>query len=179
MDAKAPMNDTTAANVCLKILFLEEVEKGLPVAVFRLGLDGPASLFLNQHLGLEKSTEIVGALIRNAYLDRLDALIARRRVKVQAVSTGMEISAAVLTLVSYVDFAVYLDFRRAIITAGNQMKTRLHASRGAAGPRRRFGFFLTLLIHVAALAIFSTHGLSSNEVFRRNNLGGFGPYNAI
>ena len=71
-----------------RLLFLEEIEEGLPVTAF-LYRSRPASLFFNEDFGLKQVAQIIGIFVGYADFDGLYAFIACRRVKVEAVAACM------------------------------------------------------------------------------------------
>src|SRR5512144_1248729 len=107
-----------------------------------LGLDGssPAPLLLDQDLGFEQRTDIVGAFVGNANFNWLDALVAGRRIKIQAVAACVQIGATVPAAFGDRNLVGDLDLRGAVVAPRNQMETRFNARGRAFGPslRRRF-----------------------------------------
>jgi hypothetical protein len=131
---------------------------------------GASPLFFNQYLWLKKGTEIIRALVGDAHLNRFDAFVSSRWIKIKAVTAGMQISPTILALIGYADLVVHnLDFRSAIIAARNQVELRLNSPAGALGTRGRLGlpFPFPIGIHIAWLTILSRHFLLG----KKNGLG--------
>jgi len=129
------------------------------VAVFRSSRGGPTSLFFDQHLGFEEEAHIVGALVRHAHFNGLDALVACRRVEVKAVAAGMQIRATVPAFVGNLDLLLELDLSRAVVAARDKVETGFYPSSCALRAWRRLGFLLAVtVVHVTALTILSAHG---------------------
>jgi hypothetical protein len=137
-------------------LLLKEVEEGLAVGIHNLW-SGAASLFLYQDFGLKKRTNVIRAFVRYADFHRLDALIAGCRIKVQAITAGMQVRVAVLALIRNADLIHHLNFCSAIITASNQMEFRFDSAAGALLAWRWFWLPFPVGILVTGLAIFSGH----------------------
>ena len=71
-------------------LFFEEVQECLAIAVFGLGT-GAASLLFNENLRFKQRAEVVLAFINHPNLNRLDALVECRWIKIQAIPAGMKV----------------------------------------------------------------------------------------
>ena len=137
-------------------LFLEEIVKGLTVTV-SLGRCRTAPLLFDEDLGLEKCANVVGALVRHAYLDRFHALITRRGIEVQAVATGVKIRSAILALVGNLDLIDDLNLSCAVVTSRDQVKARLDTASYTFGPRWRFGLPLSITVLITGLTVLSIH----------------------
>jgi hypothetical protein len=144
-------------------LFFEEVEKGLAVAVHRLGTRCPAALFFDEDFRLEDRTDVVGALVGHTNLDRLRALVSSGGIEIQAIAAGVEIGATVSAFVCNLDLVLDLNFSRTVVAARDQMKSCLHAASRPLRTRGRFGFAFALafviLILIAGGTILSAHFL--------------------
>jgi hypothetical protein len=127
------------------------------MTVLRLGRSGAASLFLNQDFGFEEGTDVVGTLVGYAHFDGLDALVTRGGIEVKAVSTRVQIRAAIPALFGHLDPICNLNFSRAIVAASNQMKSRFDASSGPLRTRWRFRLSFTVIVLIAVLTILSAH----------------------
>jgi hypothetical protein len=137
-------------------LFLEEIVEGLAVAV-DFGRCSSTPLLFDQNLGLEERAEIIGTLVGHPHFNRFDALIARRRVEVQAIAAGVKIGPTVFALVGCLNLIHYLDLGRAVVAPRDQVKARFHASTRTLWPWRRLGLPLTVTVLVAGLTILSIH----------------------
>ncbi len=135
----------------------EEIQKCLPMAVFGFGRCRAASLFLDQDFGLKKGADIVGALVGHTHFHGLSTFIACRRIKIQAVSAGMQVRAAVPAALGDLDLIRNLNFRRAIVAARDQVKSGLNAPSRSLGSRRRFGLSIAIVILIAGLTVLSAH----------------------
>ena len=142
-------------------LFLEEVEEGLAVAVLRLRGGSTTSLLLHQYLRFKERARVVDVLVRNPYRYGFHALVARRRIKVQAVAAGMQVCPAVLAFVCWLDLIHHLDLYCTVAAASDQVKSRLHPPGVAFRSRRELRSSISIGILVTALAILSGHLQSS------------------
>ena len=122
-------------------LFFEQIQESLAIAVFGLGT-GAASLLFNEYLRFEKRTHI--AFINHPILNRLHALVERRRVKVQAISAGMKIRIAAAAFISNLDLIHHLYLRGAVIASRNQVKPGLDSPAGSFLSGRRLRLFLPI-----------------------------------
>jgi hypothetical protein len=140
-------------------LLFEEIKKGLTMAVHGPADGGScsAALLLDENFGLKENTQVVCALIGDADLNGLHALIAGRRIKVQAVAAGVQIRAAGLAFICNLNLLHHLDLCGAIVAACDQLKPRLDTTRGSLRPWRRFGPALTLEVLITGLTILSIH----------------------
>ena len=102
-------------------LFFEQIQESLAIAVLDLG-NGAASLLFNENFRFKKRAQIVFAFINHPNLNRLNALVERRRVKIQAISAGMKIRIAAAALISDLDLIHHLYLRGAVITPRNQVE---------------------------------------------------------
>ena len=133
------------------------------MAVLNLGGSSrsAASLLFDQDLGFEQRAKVVFILVGDADLDLLDALVARRWIKIQAVAAGMQIGPAILAFIGKLNLIHHLDFHSAIAAARDQVKARLNATRSALCTRGRLGPSCSVFVLVAGLSILSTHFPSS------------------
>ena len=114
-------------------------------------------MFFHQHLGLERGTLVVCALVRNAQFYGLDAFISCRWIEVQAIAASMQVGATALALVGNLNLIRDLHLRSAVIAARDQMKARFDAPTRSSLPWRRFWPLLAVFILVTALTILSGH----------------------
>jgi hypothetical protein len=126
------------------------------VTVFSFG-GGAASLFLNKDLGFKEAAEIVHTLIGYPHLYGFDALVACRRIKIDAIAASMQISSAFVALVRNANFVHQLNFWGAIVAAGDQVEFCLDSSTGSFLTRWRFWLSFPVSIHIAGLSVFSGH----------------------
>ena len=126
------------------------------MAVFRLW-GSAASLLFNKDLGFKKSAEIVHTFIGYPHFNRPISLVARRRIKIDAIAAGVQISTAVVALFRNTDFLHQLNFRSAIVAASNQVEFGLDPASSPFLTRRRFWLSFPVRIHIAGLSIFSGH----------------------
>ena len=129
------------------------------MTIYRLWGSNAAAPLFDQHFGFEKGAEIVGALVDHAHLYGLDALIARRGIKIQTIAASVQVGAAIFAGLSKLDLIRNLDLPSTVVAAGDQVKTRLDAASGSFGARRRLGFFLPVFILISVLTILSGHFL--------------------
>ena len=129
------------------------------MTIYRLWRSYSTAPLFDQHFGFEKGADIVGALVDHAHFHGLNALIARRGIKVQTIAASMKIGAAILAGLSKLDLIRNLDLPSAVVAAGDQVKTRLDAASGPFGARRRLRFPLPVFILIAVLTILSGHFL--------------------
>ena len=122
-------------------LFFEEVQECLAIAVFGLGT-GAASLLFNENLRFKKRAQIVFAFINHPNLNRLNALVERRRVKIQAISAGMKIRITAAAFIRDLDLIHYLYLRGAVIASRNQVKLGFDSPTGSFLSGRRLRLFL-------------------------------------
>src|SRR5687768_1375976 len=129
------------------------------MAVLHLGRSsrGAASLLFDQDFGFEKRAEVIFILVGDANLDLLDALVARRRIKIQAVAAGMQIGPAILAFVGKLNLVHHLDFHGAIAAPRDQVKACLNAARSSFWTWRRLEFPCSVLVLITGLSILSTH----------------------
>ena len=108
---------------------------------------GSTPLFFYQYLRLEKGTEVIRALVGDAHLYRFGAFVSSRRIKVQAITAGMQVGPAILALIGCPDLVVHdLDFRSAIIAACDQVEFRFHSPARALRAGGRFRLSLSFPI---------------------------------
>lgn len=133
------------------------------MAVLNLGGSsrGAASLLFDQDFGFEKRAEVVLILVGDANLDRLDALVARCRVKIQAVAAGMQICPAILAFIGKLNLVHHLDFHGAVAAPRDQVESCLNAARGSLWTWRRLRLSCSVFGLIAGLSILSTHFPSS------------------
>jgi hypothetical protein len=127
------------------------------MTVLRLRGCRSAPLFLNKDFRLEKGAEVIGAFAGDTHFDRLPALIARRRIEIQAIAACMQVSAAVFAAIRNLDLLGNLNFRGAVVASRNQMKSCFDTSSRPLLARRRLRPFLAIIILIPGLTILSAH----------------------
>jgi hypothetical protein len=122
-------------------LFFEQIQESLAIAVLGFGT-GAASLLFNEYLRFKKRAQIVFAFINHPNLNRLNTLVERRWVKIQAISAGMKIRIAATAFISDLDLIHHLYLRGAVIAPRNQVKLCFDSPAGSFLSGRRFRLFL-------------------------------------
>ena len=137
-------------------LFFEKIQESLAIAVLGLGT-GAASLFFDENFRFKQRAHIIVAFVDHPGLNRLDALIERRRIEIQTVSAGMKIRIAMTAFIRDLYLVHHLYFSSTVIASRNHVKLGFDSSAGSFLTRGRLRPFFPVRIHITGLTIFSGH----------------------